>query len=433
MSKSVVVSAAGKVLICGGYLIVEKGNPGVSIAVNCKFNCKGTVVNTSNTTNKIQVVVKSLQFDSSQDIGLFKQDDGNWEFSCEQSSSNFIAVAVKAAVNAACGSNVPALIELELYADNSFYSQANYLKSKQLEVSYSNLASVPPYNNIVGDLGKTGLGSSAGLTASVVGCLFEVFGKSISNNKSEIHTCAQRAHCSAQGKIGSGFDVATAVYGSCIYSRFSPSCVNEPSLAWDHSITPILLPSHFSLLLADINKGSSTPGMVATVMSWKKSGDNSTRDEWESLKTSNNEIVSILSSESKSFPEVPQLGKLTSDKWDSIGDQAADYVRLRNALSKSRMLLKRMGALSGAAIEPPQQTALINSTLLSVPGVLAAGCPGAGGFDAIFAICVSDSSRDATIKFWEGYSNNDFGVTPKSVCALPLTQSLIGMEVAWSS
>ena len=37
-----------------------------------------------------------------------------------------------------------------------------------------------------------------------------------------VHNLAQFCHCCAQGKIGSGFDVAAAVYGSMEYVRFSP-------------------------------------------------------------------------------------------------------------------------------------------------------------------------------------------------------------------
>jgi phosphomevalonate kinase len=36
-----------------------------------------------------------------------------------------------------------------------------------------------------------------------------------------LHNCAQVAHCIAQGKVGSGFDVSTAVYGSQQYCKFS--------------------------------------------------------------------------------------------------------------------------------------------------------------------------------------------------------------------
>ena len=38
-----------------------------------------------------------------------------------------------------------------------------------------------------------------------------------------LHALAQVCHCAAQGKVGSGFDVSAAVYGSHRYCRFSPA------------------------------------------------------------------------------------------------------------------------------------------------------------------------------------------------------------------
>ena len=41
-----------------------------------------------------------------------------------------------------------------------------------------------------------------------------------------MHNLAQYCHCYAQGKVGSGFDVSAAVYGSQRYRRFSPSVLD---------------------------------------------------------------------------------------------------------------------------------------------------------------------------------------------------------------
>lgn len=79
-------------------------------------------------------------------------------------------------------------------------------------------------------MAKTGLGSSAALVTSLVGSLLSLFevidlreGKVTPKDKDLVHSLAQFTHCLAQGKIGSGFDVASAVYGSLQYRRFSPS------------------------------------------------------------------------------------------------------------------------------------------------------------------------------------------------------------------
>lgn len=66
---------------------------------------------------------------------------------------------------------------------------------------------------------KTGLGSSAALTTSLVSSLLQWFEvtrvglRPDSEDRRVVHNLAQLVHAVAQGKIGSGFDVAAAVYG----------------------------------------------------------------------------------------------------------------------------------------------------------------------------------------------------------------------------
>eukprot|EP00994_Dinema_validum_P009308 NODE_911_length_1241_cov_95.212248_g679_i0.p1 GENE.NODE_911_length_1241_cov_95.212248_g679_i0~~NODE_911_length_1241_cov_95.212248_g679_i0.p1 ORF type:complete len:293 (-),score=34.74 NODE_911_length_1241_cov_95.212248_g679_i0:301-1179(-) len=71
-------------------------------------------------------------------------------------------------------------IQIALRGDNSFYSQSHYLEKMGLQVTASTVASVPPHNaDIMGSDGqvcKTGLGSSACLTTSLVGALLQHFG-----------------------------------------------------------------------------------------------------------------------------------------------------------------------------------------------------------------------------------------------------------------
>lgn len=99
------------------------------------------------------------------------------------------------------------------------------------------LARLPPCDHMPGvdldEVHKTGLGSSAALVTSLVGALLRYFlpaslmdeahayrGRCMGRDL--VHALAQFCHCLAQGKIGSGFDVSSAVYGSQIYRRFQP-------------------------------------------------------------------------------------------------------------------------------------------------------------------------------------------------------------------
>lgn len=42
------------------------------------------------------------------------------------------------------------------------------------------------------------------------------------NDLALVHNLAQLAHCAAQGKVGSGFDVSSAIWGSQLFRRFDP-------------------------------------------------------------------------------------------------------------------------------------------------------------------------------------------------------------------
>jgi phosphomevalonate kinase len=53
------------------------------------------------------------------------------------------------------------------------------------------------------------------------------------------HNVAQYVHCFAQGKVGSGFDVSAAAFGSQVYTRFDPAVIES---AMDHDrVRPISL------------------------------------------------------------------------------------------------------------------------------------------------------------------------------------------------
>lgn len=114
------------------------------------------------------------------------------------------------------------------------------------------LAALPPFASITfnadesnggnckPEVAKTGLGSSAAMTTAVVAALLHYLG--IVNLSSSIdqqhdgdldmvHMIAQSAHCITQGKIGSGFDVSSAVYGSQRYVRFSPEVLSSAQVS----------------------------------------------------------------------------------------------------------------------------------------------------------------------------------------------------------
>lgn len=136
---------------------------------------------------------------------------------------------------------------LKLRADNDFYSQVEQLRSLGKPFLSSSLRELPrfvpcPLDPTTGRVRvvKTGMGSSAAMTTALVASLLQYFGivhlptadiahSNIESSRNDcdskkdrslLHNLAQLAHAIAQGKIGSGFDVAAAVYGKFDFNYY---------------------------------------------------------------------------------------------------------------------------------------------------------------------------------------------------------------------
>jgi phosphomevalonate kinase len=125
-----------------------------------------------------------------------------------------------------------------------------------------------------------------------------------------IFTVAQLAHCLAQGKVGSGFDVSSAVYGSHIYRRFSPAILDpimnpapakdpdfDPSILealeptrWDSECTPFRLPRGLRIVLADVDAGTDTPSFVGKVLKWRAASSVDAKRMWDGLDGANAQL-----------------------------------------------------------------------------------------------------------------------------------------------
>ncbi len=124
-----------------------------------------------------------------------------------------------------------------LRSDARFDRSHCQLAELNLPRNLESLTKIPPFAPTGGSLAqvhKTGLGSSAALITSLVSALLVHFSVIPSADLSEdsegrhlAHNLAQYVHCLAQGKVGSGFDVAAAVFGSHLYTRFDPSVLED--------------------------------------------------------------------------------------------------------------------------------------------------------------------------------------------------------------
>lgn len=449
-------SAPGKVLILGGYLIVESANPpnvGISIGVNARFTTRIVKTEKSGTPGQVTIHVTSPQFHQSYCFVVDTATEGTVRATqTEGPETTFIFYAVLYSVAAALslGEQCMGTVWLELLADNDFYSQRNHLHAQQQPVNVANLRALPRHLPLVGAVSKTGLGSSASMTTSIVACLCNHFHPT-GCDLEFVHRVAQIAHSVTQGKIGSGFDVYTAVYGTCAYRRFPASRVSmmmasaerptsvevaalrqcvDMSVVWvPHE--PFRLPPGVKLVLGDVHQGgSSTPGMVARVMAWRKSVAANPDNIWERLRHNNEDYIAALRgmiAEAESDPEayavamreLRTVAQLPAQQ--SANETAQRIIAAAQCAARSRALLRDMGVAAGVKIEPTELTGLLDDTA-ALPGVFAVGCPGAGGYDAVFALVLGDECATAVEKFWEAY-------TAMSVCPLLVREDPSGLLV----
>ncbi|KAJ0954765.1 putative phosphomevalonate kinase [Helianthus annuus] len=97
-----------------------------------------------------------------------------------------------------------------------------------------------------------------------------------------------------------------------------------------------------------------------------------------------------------------------SEKWveqasEAVGQEIVKALfGARDAMLNIRSEMKLMGMAAGIPIEPESQTELLDATM-NMCGVLLAGVPGAGGFDAVFAVTLGDSGNNLA-KAWSSHN-----------------------------
>ncbi|KAJ9098228.1 hypothetical protein QFC21_004557 [Naganishia friedmannii] len=415
MSRMTIVSAPGKVLLTGGYLVLDPTYTGLVIATSSRFySVIRTRPATSHSTGG-KITVKAPQFNNATwEYTVSTQDGDDVTVQPIDSSSGknkFVEIALQktlALIQALKGqSQADSLIdpgsnlEIVIVGDNDFYSQRQALEALSLPATMSSLDRLEPFapqNTTLAAVHKTGLGSSAALITSLVTALLQHFG--LSPDVDLVHNMAQYVHCLAQGKVGSGFDVCSAVKGSQVYRRFDEQVLRtlmdktevtgqeildtvQPSPTWTTQTTPIALPPLVRLVLADVDAGSDTPSFVGKVLKWRKDNPAAAQDR-DSYRIA---IKSIMK------------GQAVASE-SSVDHVSQALHELRGSLQNVRRAMKMMGQANDVPIEPDEQTRLLDACL-RIPGVIGGGVPGAGGYDAIYLL-IADPDDGPT----EGLDNS---------------------------
>jgi phosphomevalonate kinase len=365
---SVKCSAPGKVLWVGGYTVLERPNPALVTGVD----------------KRVSAEINENSGSASSSSITFNLPDFN---------SRAVAIYENSAI---LGDNPPKEVSfVKTAVDYSLkYLQASGME-KELKTNFSITTKSDPAFGSGG--AKSGLGSSAAVTVAAVGAVFSLHGKDLNSSRSVIHKIAQLAHSHAQGKIGSGFDVAAACFGGCEYSRYSPAFAenvdcstpqavkNAVDKAWDYSAREVKIPEDWIAAMGNVEgESASTSEMVKALKAWKDKAPEEYKELFGRVNETNKGGINALRNYSETRSQVSLL-------------------TFREAFARGWELTALMGEKAGVGIEPKHLKKAVKETS-GIKGVIGCKLPGAGGGDSIAALCENIEAKREVEEYWRSYS-----------------------------
>lgn len=406
-------SSPGKALIAGGYLVLDPEYNAYVTALSARMHAVVSSVPAGSTTGN------DTGTDGAGGAGgtggaisvVSPQFSGRWTYTSANDwneingNNNPFLAAVVSTVMTYIQPSGSFNLEITIYSDPGFHTQNDTTEKSSKNGAKSFFYHEKPITEVP----KTGLGSSACLTSVVTAALLSYFKSDVL--KDILHNLCQIAHCKAQKKIGSGFDVATAVFGSIQYRRFRPSVIEAPvtgtvshqemvelvDSSWDFTHDACALPPHIKLLMGDISGGSETPKLVSTVLQWKNQNPQLGQQLYANLDAANVGFISALNDlhkfyklDKERYMKAIDYFKTHSINTSVYNTEFDPFFKLIKSLETIRKYLKQLTVESGAEIEPECQTELLDACK-NLNGTLGGVVPGAGGYDAICVLVIDDS------------------------------------------
>ena len=214
--------AYGKSLISGNYAITEDNVSGISLGLSSSFYAYKKKI----LPEEQKVTVITPQFNDnyaykySYSLDNLNPIQNNFKLENHLGDNIFLENLLKVVFEYLLGSNSLKNkgMQIELFEDKEFLSPNCYRNNHKVQ-SYVDPKS--KYQSFIENISvsqKTGIGSSACFIVSIVGLLVEQLSEKIIQ-KEIIEVLSLVAYFIATNKIGSGFDIATAVYGTIKFER----------------------------------------------------------------------------------------------------------------------------------------------------------------------------------------------------------------------
>lgn len=369
--KKIKVSAPGKILWLGGYSILEKGNLGYVTTVN-----KRVFVELEKRLDET-IVLEIPQY-KIKTLGKFRENKIFFDEKLSEEKKEFLKF-------------VKTALEITL-------SYLLFKKKKKIGFRIKTLS-----DKAFGlGKGKTGLGASAAVTVATVGAIFSAFNLSIKKNLNLITKISHFSHFLAQGKVGSGFDISAAVFGTHIYSRFSSEIISDlthetkiEKLAkifekeWDFKVERLNWPKTFFVVFGNfIDKFTKTSEIVKKVLEFKE------RDKEKYF----NLIKKLNEANLKAINALKKINIFYGKSENKYRNALSEF---KEGFEEGRILTKKLGELSSVPIESDEFSELIEETKRK--GAFLAKLPGAGGEDSICVICLNKKDQIKVENFLKNY------------------------------
>lgn len=363
------ISAPGKLFIAGEWAVLDVGNPGIVAAVNKRVWVE--------IEENPEILVAVDDFDIQGVKGEF--DGKNLEWKNAKPEEEEKLGFMKSAIEAVLGF-------LEEWKPFRIRSWGEF---SGIEVN--------------GEKKKIGFGSSAASVVATVAGILALHGWDIHTRKTRdiIYKLSAIAHYFAQGKIGSGFDVAASIYGGIfVYRRFDPEWLIKQfetgksireivSLEWPgFEVENLRIPDRFKLLVGWTGKSASTTAMVKQLNEWAKKNPEEKKRIYKNIANLVEELI---------------------EAWK---DQNRE--RILKLIKRNEDYLRELGEKSGVPIETPELRKL-GEIANSLGG--AGKLSGAGGGDCGIGICFDSKVMERIKNEWksQGIYVLDVGIEKEGV------------------
>ncbi|MFQ6009862.1 MAG: hypothetical protein ACE5J7_01950 [Candidatus Aenigmatarchaeota archaeon] len=354
--EEVIASAPGKMLLLGSYAVLEKPNVGYVVSLN-----KRVYARVSESENRFEFEFPDFKIRTTAD---FEGQELVYEPGSER-ATDFTDTATKLSLR--------------------YISEKGYKLRHFKLTTHNNPAFTYQWGK-----SKSGLGSSSAVTVATIAAILAFHGFDVIENKDTIHKLAQLSHNITQGKVGSGFDIAACVYGGAVYERFSKKFIPDvlPGTIkgiidrdWDYRIDPLPFPDVLHTIVGYTGSAANTRIMVRKVREWAAKSP----DEYAAL-------LHTLNEEDKKA--IGALRDINENRGGAIDKFAKSFML-------SRKLTRELGRRSGAPIETPELSQMIDAALEA--GAIASKLPGAGGGDSIIAIYTDEKVRQSIHDAWKRF------------------------------